>query len=263
VVRLLVDLVKEEERMIVKAAERLGVGLELVRVDGLNLSEDVDPGVYLIRTLSHNKAIIAAAHVEASGAVAVNGWRALAAGWNKAVALALLRASGLPIPRTRLAPAAPEASELIVKPAFGSWGRKVALARSREDVEALLKGAEPDEVYLVQERVGDGTDIRAFVIGYRVAAAMVRRPPPGDWRSNAARGGHVEGIKPSPDVEELAVKAAKALNADYAGVDILIGPDGYFVGEVNVVPEFKAVSRASGVDVAAELLAYVASLERR
>ncbi|MEL9990093.1 MAG: RimK family alpha-L-glutamate ligase [Thermoproteus sp.] len=261
-VRLVVDVLKEEEKALIKAAERLGVKLELVRVEGLDLSRDLDYGVYLIRTLSHNRAVVAAAHVEASGAVAINGWRALAAGWNKAVALSLLRASGLPVPKTRLAPAVPDASELIVKPAFGSWGRKVALAKSAEDVEALLKGVDPDEVYLVQERVGDGTDIRAFVVGVRVVAAMVRRPPPGDWRSNAARGGAAEGIRPPPEVEDLAVKAAKALNAEYAGVDILIGRDKYYVGEVNVIPEFKTVSRASGVDVAAELIKYVAWMEK-
>lgn len=259
----MVDVLKEEEKMLLKAAERLGARLDLVRVEGLSLDEDVEDGVYLIRTLSHNRAIIAAAHVEASGAVAVNNWRALAAGWNKAVALAMLRASGLPIPKTRLAPAAPDSKELIVKPAFGSWGRKVALARSREDVEALLRGADPDEVYLVQERIGDGTDIRAFVIGYRVVAAMIRRPPPGDWRSNAARGGTVEGIRPSPELESLAVKAARALNAEYAGVDILIGEGAYYVGEVNMVPEFKAVARASGVDVARELVEYVLEMERK
>ncbi|KUO88565.1 MAG: RimK family alpha-L-glutamate ligase [Thermoproteus sp. JCHS_4] len=262
-VRLVVDILKEEERMLMKAAERLGVRLDIVRVDGLDLAEDVEDGVYLIRTLSHNRAVVAAAHVEASGAISVNGWRALAAGWNKAVALAMLRASGLPVPRTRLAPAAPDSPELIVKPAFGSWGRKVALAKSREDVEALLKGADPDEVYLVQERIGDGTDIRAFVVGYRVVAAMIRRPPPGDWRSNAARGGLVEGVTPPPEVEALAVKAARALNAEYAGVDILIGNGAHYVGEVNMVPEFKAVSRASGVDVAAELMEYVHEMEKR
>lgn len=254
---------KEEEKMLLKAAERLGARMDLVRVEGLSLDEDVEEGVYLIRTLSHNRAVVAAAHVEASGAVAVNNWRALAAGWNKAVALAMLRASGLPIPKTRLAPAAPDSKELIVKPAFGSWGRKVALARSKEDVEALLRGADPDEVYLVQERIGDGTDIRAFVIGYRVVAAMIRRPPPGDWRSNAARGGIVEGVRLSPELESLAVKAARALNAEYAGVDILIGEGAYYVGEVNMVPEFKAVSRASGVDVAEELVKYVREMEKR
>ncbi|CCC80718.1 ribosomal protein S6 modification protein [Thermoproteus tenax Kra 1] len=261
--KLVVDLLKEEERMLLKAAERLGVKAELVKVDGLDLSTDVDEGVYLIRALSHNRAVVAAAHIESSGSISINSWRALAAGWNKAVALSFLRASGIPIPRTRLAPAIPNAEEFIVKPAFGSWGRKVALAKSKEDVEALLKGVDPDEVYLVQERIGDGTDIRAFVVGYRVVAAMIRRPPPGDWRSNAARGGHVEGIKPDAEVEDLAIKATRALNAEYAGVDILMGNGEYYVGEVNVIPEFKAVSKASGVDVAEELLKYVKELEKK
>ncbi|MBP1449895.1 MAG: RimK family alpha-L-glutamate ligase, partial [Thermoproteus sp.] len=185
---LVVDVIKEEEKMLIRAAERLGVYLKLAKADGADLSSALPPDVYLIRALSHNKAIVMAAHVEASGGLAVNSWRALAAGWNKAVALAFLRAAGLPIPRTKLAPAFPEAREYIIKPAFGSWGRKVSLAKSAEEVEAIIKGAEPEDVYLVQERVGDGTDIRAFVIGDRVVAAMMRKPPPGDWRSNAARG---------------------------------------------------------------------------
>jgi len=263
-VALAYDVVREEERALVKAAASLGVGLRLVEIGDVLALDAWEPDVYLVRTLSHNKGIIFASAVESRGGVAVNSSAALATSWNKALTLTKLLAAGLPVPKSFVlfgkAPLDVEGRK-IVKAVSGSWGRKVSLVTSREELEVLLKSAE-GEVLLLQEAVGTGEDIRVFVIGDRAVAAMRRIPPSGDWRSNAARGGTTLPQPIDGELEELAVKAAKAVGAYYAGVDILVG-DRYYVNEVNGIPEFKALMRTTGVDVAKELVLAVHELAKR
>lgn len=262
---LLYDVVREEEKALLKAAERLGMPLRPLRVGDVLTVEGWEPDVYLVRTLSHNRGIVAAAAVEAAGGLAINSSTALMTCWNKAVTLARLRAAGLPTPRTEVLFGRAEATfrgPAIVKAVSGSWGRKVALVSSGEELGLLLRTADDDSVLLLQEKVGDGTDIRAFVVEGQVVAAMRRVPPRGEWRSNAARGGSAHPQAVDPQLAELAVKAAEAVGAFYAGVDILVG-DGYYVNEVNGISEFKALQRATGVDVAEVLIAAVARQARR
>ncbi|MEZ0318495.1 MAG: RimK family alpha-L-glutamate ligase [Pyrobaculum sp.] len=262
-VNLLYDLIKEEEKMLIKAAERLGVKMELVRVGEVVSFDEWGPGLYLVRTLSHNRAIISASIIEGNGGVAVNSSQAIALCWNKAAALAKLKSAGLPVPRSwaLFGPAKIDVREkLIVKSVSGSWGRKVSLVASSEELELVARTAE-GEVLLLQQMVGTGEDVRVFVVGDRAVAAMRRIPPAGDWRSNAARGGKTLPQAIDPQLEDLAVRAAKAVGAFYAGVDILIG-DGYYVNEVNGIPEFKALAKTTGIDVAEHLLREVVRLEK-
>jgi RimK family alpha-L-glutamate ligase len=123
-----------------------------------------------------------------------------------------------------------------------------------------MRSAE-NEVFLLQEMIGTGEDIRVFVIGERAVAAMRRIPPRGDWRSNAARGGRTEPQQIDSELEDLAVKAARSVGAFYAGVDILIG-DRLYVNEVNGIPEFKALMKTTGVDVARHLIEALVELKK-
>jgi len=255
VVTLVYDVVREEEKALIRAAERIGMSLKTVRIGDVVDIDGWEPDVYLIRTLSHNKGIIAAAVVEGNGGIAVNSAHAIATSWNKAVTLAMLKNGGLPVPKTQVLFGDSDVEikgRAIIKVASGSWGRKVALVTSTEEAKLLLKSAE-NEVFLLQEVIGTGEDIRVFVIGERAVAAMRRIPPQGDWRSNAARGGVTLPQKIDGELEELAVKAAKSVGAFYAGVDILVG-DRLYVNEVNGIPEFKALMKTTGVDVARLLL---------
>jgi len=78
-----------------------------------------------------------------------------------------------------------------------------------------------------------------------------------------ARGGYAMPVKVSDELSEYAIKAAEAVKAFYAGVDLLIGKDGYYISEVNGIPEFKAVSRVSGVRVGFELAKAIINLLKR
>jgi alpha-L-glutamate ligases, RimK family len=263
VVALVYDVLREEEKMLLKAAERLGVALELIKVGEALEIEGWRSDVYLIRTLSHNRGIVAAAAVEGNGGFAVNSSCALLTSWNKAVTHAKLRGAGLPVPKTAVLFGEADVevrNRVIVKTASGSWGRKVALVSTSEELKLVLKSAEGD-VLLLQEMVGTGEDIRVFVVGGRAVAAMRRIPPQGDWRSNAARGGKTLPQPVDGELEELAVKAAEAVGALYAGVDILIG-DGLYVNEVNGIPEFKALVKTTGIDVARYIIEMLHELRK-
>ncbi|MEM0468732.1 MAG: RimK family alpha-L-glutamate ligase [Pyrobaculum sp.] len=254
-VSLVYDVAREEEKMLIKAAEKMGVSLRLVKIGNVVKVESWDPDVYLIRTISHNKGVVAAAVVESSGGYSINSSSALFISWNKALTIAKLKAANLPIPQTSVLFGESDIEvrdRAIVKTVSGSWGRKVALVSTEEELKLVMKSSE-GEVYIMQEVVGTGEDIRVFVVGDRAVAAMRRVPPSGDWRSNAARGGSTLPQKIDGELEELAVKATKAVGAFYAGVDILVG-ERLYVNEVNGIPEFKALSRTTGVDVARHIL---------
>lgn len=263
-VAIVYDVIREEEKMLIKAAERMGIQLRFVKVGEAMDINGWEPDVYLIRTLSHNKGIIAAAVVEGNGGISVNSSVAIATSWNKAVSLAKLKRAGLPIPKTTVLFGETDieiGKRSIVKTVSGSWGRKVALVSTPEELKLLLRSAE-GEVLMLQEMIGTGEDIRIFVVGDRAVAAMRRIPPEGDWRSNAARGGKTLPQDIDGELEELAIKAAKAVGAFYAGVDILIG-DRLYVNEVNGIPEFKALTKTTGVDIASHIVQMLLELKKR
>jgi RimK family alpha-L-glutamate ligase len=113
-------------------------------------------------------------------------------------------------------------------------------------------------VYYVQRALDHGgRDIRAFVIGDRVLAAIERQArEPGGWRTNISRGGAARAIELSCDDAQLALKAARAVGADYAGVDLLPAADGRtYVLEVNGIPGWRGLEEATGHDVAAAIVA--------
>jgi len=112
-------------------------------------------------------------------------------------------------------------------------------------------------LYLQQFIRHPGWDLRVFVLGGRVLASM-RRHARDDWRTNVAQGGFGEVVTASRDQEHLALRAAAALGAPVAGVDLLPGPGGeWYVIEVNAVPGWRALAPVTGVDVAAAIVRFV------
>jgi RimK family alpha-L-glutamate ligase len=107
-------------------------------------------------------------------------------------------------------------------------------------------------IYYIQRVIEhDGCDIRAFVVGGEVIAAIERQAPPGDWRTNVSRGGTARAIHLSDTDRRLAVRATAAVGADYAGVDLLRSRGGnVYVLEINGIPGWQGLQRATGVDVA-------------
>jgi len=208
--------------------------------------------------------------LERLGTRVLNRPRALECCIDKHLSAERLEAAGLPVPPTMTAETAARAIEgfeelggdVVLKPLFGSEGKGLERLGSRE--RALSRFAELEKagsVIHIQRFIDHpGHDLRLLVIG-GVSIAAMRRCVPGDgsFITNIARGGRAEAHDPSPEVRRLAEEAARAVDAEVAGVDVI--PDGegrHWVLEVNAVPGWRALSSVTGIDVAREVLAYAA-----
>lgn len=148
----------------------------------------------------------------------------------------------------------------VIKETFGSFGAQVYLVHTVEEAKATVAAISP-RPFLMQAFVASsfGKDIRVNVVGGRVVAAMERRGREGDFRSNIGAGGTGRAVSLSPSEEELALSAADAVGADFAGVDLLTGADGEpLLCEINSNPHFLGTEKYCGVDMAKEILSHVA-----
>ncbi|UNK50850.1 30S ribosomal protein S6--L-glutamate ligase [Lysobacter sp. S4-A87] len=155
----------------------------------------------------------------------------------------------------------------VIKLNEGTQGAGVMLTEklsaSRGVIEAL-RGLYAN--FLVQEFIEEarGADVRCFVVGGRVVAAMKRQAPKGDFRSNLHRGGSAKGVRASAAEQDVAIRAARVLGLGVAGVDLIRSARGPLVLEVNSSPGLEGIEDATGVDVAGEIISYVADrLKRR
>jgi ribosomal protein S6--L-glutamate ligase len=150
---------------------------------------------------------------------------------------------------------------VVVKLLEGTQGIGVILADSTKVAEAIIETlAGPAKMsVLLQQFVSEskGRDIRAFVVGGRVVAAMRRTASGDDFRSNIHRGGSAEAVKLDEEYERVAVHAAHVLGLRVAGVDLLEGKDGPILMEVNSSPGLEGIEAATGVDVAGEILSHI------
>lgn len=209
----------------------------------------------------------ALARLEALGVVIVNPPKAVEAAVDKYLTSARLQAAGLLTPRTivcQTSEAAMEAFErlggdVVVKPIFGSEGRGIARLQDEAMAERAFRLLESlgSVIYLQEFIRHDGFDLRLLVVGKRVLG--MRRRNPHDWRTNCSRGAEAEPLEVTPELAEMALRAAAAVGATVAGVDLLPMPDGRLAAiEVNAVPGWKALSAAIGVDVARLVLEHTA-----
>jgi RimK family alpha-L-glutamate ligase len=199
----------------------------------------------------------------AAGVRAVNGAHAIERTVDKFLASALVARAGLPTPRTIACERAADAEEafaelggdVIVKPLFGSMGHGMVRVEDPDVAMRVFRALELERaVYYLQETLPHaGRDVRALVVGDRVVASIERIG--NGWRTNLARGGQARPIRLDPQQERLCVRAADVLGADYAGVDLLPATDGRdHVLEVNGIPGWYGVERATGLDVAAAIV---------
>ena len=149
---------------------------------------------------------------------------------------------------------------LVVKLLEGTQGIGVVLAETQKAAESVIEAFRGLEAnILVQEYIQEagGADVRCFVIGGRVIAAMERRARPGEFRSNLHRGGTATKARLTPEERSTAVRAAKAMGLSVAGVDILRSNHGPVVMEVNSSPGLEGIERATELDVAGKIIEFL------
>ena len=179
--------------------------------------------------------------------------------------LAILEDQGVPVPRTLATESVNEAikafnelgGDIVVKPIFGSRGQGATRVNDIDIADTVFKAITFHHgVIYMQEFVHHGnSDIRAFVIGDQVVACM-RRVATG-WKTNYSQGAKPAPAQISKEFEEIAIKSAKAVGCKIAGVDILEGPDGPRIVDVNSQPGWKGLQVVAKVNIAEEIVNFV------
>jgi ribosomal protein S6--L-glutamate ligase len=247
-----------------------GAGV-VVETGGRNLAEY---SAVLVRTMPPGTLeqvvfrMDALARCEQSGVLVVNPPRAIEAAVDKYLASARLAAAGLATPRTAVCQTVEEAlqafdllgGDVVVKPLFGSEGRGISRVSDKDVAWRAFKllvqlGA---VVYLQEFVPHEGFDLRLLVLGEQVFGVTRRNPD--DWRTNVSRGATTEPLAVTDELREQALRAARAIGAPLAGVDILPSRCGErYVLEVNAVPGWRALARTLELDIAGLVLDYVAT----
>jgi ribosomal protein S6--L-glutamate ligase len=185
---------------------------------------------------------------------------------DKLATLVWLAHHGVPIPPTtvteRLAVAVAATKryqDIVSKPLRGSQGQGIFRLQDPDLAFRIFKILQTsNQTMLIQKFIKTpGRDIRVFVVGSRVIGAMYRYAKPGEWKTNISRGAKPTSCPVSPELEELALKAAEALEMDFTGIDVLEADGQLVVSEINSAPNWSGLQKATGVDAAEEIVTHI------
>lgn len=241
-----------------------GQSLDILREDQTRLPDFA---------IFNDKDIYLAKQLELLGVRVFNSARAIEISDDKIATYQTIAPKGLPIPKTMIAPKTFNVSApidttyvklvidtlgfpMIIKEAFGSFGEQVYLVHDQDEmIEKMIELT--GKPYVFQEFISSsyGRDIRIQVVGDEVVASMYRETP-GDFRATAA--GTRTAYTPTAEEAELAIRATKVIGADYAGVDLLFGPEGErIVCEVNSNALLSKLYAATKIDIAERIIDYI------
>lgn len=206
---------------------------------------------------------------EMMGVYALNESQAISRSRDKLRSLQLLSRKGIGLPVTGFAHSTKDVAgvlegvggaPVVVKLLEGTQGIGVVLCETHKAAESVIEAFRGLDVnILVQEFIKEagGADIRAFVVGDKVVATMLRQGAPGEFRSNLHRGGSAKQIKITPEERSTAVRSAKAMGLRVAGVDMLRSNHGPVVMEVNSSPGLEGIESSTKINVAGKIIDYI------
>ncbi len=207
---------------------------------------------------------------EVMGVFSPNASQAISRSRDKLRSLQILAREGVGLPITGFANDTQDidglietvgGAPLVIKLLEGTQGIGVVLAETYQAAKSVIEAFRGlDANILVQEYIAEakGSDIRCFVVGGKVIAAMKRQGAAGEFRSNLHRGGKATKITPTAEERKVAIRAAKAMGLRVAGVDLLRSNHGPVIMEVNSSPGLQGIERTTGVDVASKIIEYLA-----
>ena len=261
-------------KLLFDAFSKRGVSLTIKRAQDISLEVGKQIDNKPDFAIFWDKDIYLAERLEEQGVRLLNNSRAINLCDNKILMYQELAKHQIKIPRTMVAPktfeglgykdlsflreAAKELGwPLIIKEAYGSFGEQVYLAKDMNGIEKIISKIGYHD-FLIQEFISSskGKDIRINVVGDKAIASMLRENK-NDFRSNISNGGTGVNFAPEQDYIELAIKAAKSLGLDFAGVDVLFGQDGPIICEVNSNPQFASTLQATGINLADYIADYI------
>lgn len=280
---LIYDRIRWEEKVLAQEAKAKGFDVNIVDAKNMLLDIFKDSArktygdIALQRCISYYRGLHATAYLEAKGLKVVNSQQVSTVCGNKFLTSLTLQKARIPTPKTFLA-FTPDAvmqilQELsypaVLKPVTGSWGRSVAPLKDPETARAILEIKEDapgplNQIYYIQEMVKrPPRDIRTIVVGDDLVTAVYRHAPPDDWRTNVALGGKTTICPVTKELEDVVLKAARAVGGGVLGVDAMESPSGIVVHEVNNTVEFKGAAAASEANIPRAIMEYLVELVKR
>ena len=281
---IIYDKVRFEEKALFDKAAEKGLQAQLVDAKTVTVSTDSRPGdlalgdVVMQRSVSHYRGLYLTSCLEFLDYPVINRFQVAETCGNKLVTSLVLAKNNIPTPKTQFAFSAEQAMELIqktglplvLKPIVGSWGRGVFPLRDEETASMIIEMREENDsplsrIYYVQEMIDrPPRDIRCIVVGDRVVTAIYRYSAESEWRTNVARGGKAELAPITKELEDMALKAAKAVGGGILGVDLMEDKArGLVVHEVNNTVEFRGAATVSTTDIPGAMIDYAVSVARK
>ena len=273
-ITVLYDAIRLEEKLLIKAAERHDVKIEMVDCKRLFIDLNKNTREFdtvLQRCVSYYRNIHSTATLEGLGARVVNCLNTGLLAGNKLFTHMLLQKAGIPTPEATMAFSKESAMESlekngfprIIKPTVGSWGRMVSKLNDIDSAEGVIESRESMhpvyQMYFLEEFVQrPPRDIRAIVIGDVVAGAIYRVSNDSNWKTNTHLGGSAEVCEVSNELEDICIKAKNTVQGEIVGVDLMESNDkGLVVHEINNTTEFRNVVKVTGVDIPTQILDYL------
>ncbi len=277
------DRLRTEEKMLQKEASDLGhdavmLDAKITQVNTDSKKEDYDLGdVVLERCVSYFRGLHFTASLEFMDIPVLNKFDVANVCGNKMFMTLLLKKNNIPTPKTYFSFSSKSAAEnlekvgypLVIKPVIGSWGRGVMPIKDKDTMDAVLEirnitDSPHDRIYYLQELIKrPPRDIRVITIGDEAIAAMYRKSS-GGFKTNIALGADPELCEITKEMEDMAMKASKAMGGGILGIDMMEDDErGLVVHEVNNTVEFKGLARVAQRNIPKEMIEFALNYVRK
>lgn len=274
---VLYDKMRFEEKSIYNKALKKGIKAKMTDAKSITVTTDSKRkelalgDVILQRSISHFRGLYLTSCLEFLGFSVINKFKVGETCGNKLLTSLTLAKHNVPTPKTHFAFSAGAAMEVInytgfpvvLKPIVGSWGRGVYPLRDEEVANMIVEMREEDHnpldrIYYIQEMIQrPPRDLRCIVVGDEIIAAVYRYSAQNEWRTNVARGGKAENAPITNELEEIALRASRAVGGGVLGVDLMEDKQrGLLVHEINNTVEFRGASSVSTTDIASAIVDY-------
>ncbi len=277
------DRLRSEEKMLEKEALNLGheavmLDAKITQINTDSQKSDFDFGdVVLERCVSYFRGLHFTASLEFMDVPVLNKFFVANQCGNKMFMTLMLKKYNVPTPKTYFSFSSESALEniekigypLVIKPVIGSWGRGVMQVKDKDTADALFEirditDSPHDRIFYLQEVINrPPRDIRVITIGDEPIAAMYRKSS-GGFKTNIALGADPELCEITKEIEEIAIKASKAMGGGILGIDIMEDEKrGFVVHEVNNTVEFKGLSKVSKRNIPKEMVEFALNYVRK
>jgi len=278
------DRLRAEEKMLQKEVSDLGhdavmLDAKITQINTDSKKEDYGLGdVVLERCVSYFRGLHFTASLEFMDIPVLNKFEVANICGNKMFMTLLLKKNNIPTPKTYFSFSSQSAAEnlekvgfpLVIKPVIGSWGRGVMPLKDKDTMEAVFEirditDSPHDRIYYLQELIKrPPRDIRVITVGDEPIAAMYRKSSDGGFKTNIALGADPELCEITKEMEDMAVKASKAMGGGILGIDMMEDDEkGLVVHEVNNTVEFKGLARVAQRNIPKEMVEYALNYIRK